>query len=82
MRGNPNVDQVIKDVRQLSGYSRDTEVLGKLEEKENTVLNCLIIYPNQESSDKLIENKEEKIDGFIKFKKQSIKLPILNKVIQ
>lgn len=77
LKGNSYIKEMMKDVRQLSGYSRDINVLGKLNETENTVLNCLIIYPNQESSDKLNENKEEEIDGFVKFKKQSIKLPIL-----
>lgn len=74
---------VIEDIRQLSGYGRDTKVLSKLgykteEEQSNTVVDCLIIYPDQMASEDLNENlKAERIDGFVKFYKMPIKLPVI-----
>ena len=78
----------IDDIRQLSGYARDKGILKKLNISENEMLNtvvpCLIIYPNQDSNnsnfedfgDKLIEDKKTKtINEFTKFYKIGIKLP-------
>lgn len=70
------------DIRQLSGYARDTKILAKLgyssaEEQQDKVIDCLIIYPDQTASDKLADNlKETPIDGFTRFYKMAIKLPV------
>lgn len=71
------------DIRQLSGYSRDTKVLSRLgyktPEEQNNVVDCLIIYPDQNASDNLPNNlKENSINGFTKFYKIAIKLPTIN----
>lgn len=71
------------DIRQLSGYSRDTQVLSRLgfskPEQLSNVVDCLIIYPDQEASENLPENlKENPVKGFAKFYKIPIKLPTLN----
>lgn len=82
----------IADIRQLSGYARDIKVLEKLfgkekeklqEEEKNTVIPCLIIYPNQceikeFTSDKLLEEEKNKIEHFTEFYKIGVKLPTLD----
>jgi 5-methylcytosine-specific restriction enzyme subunit McrC len=72
----------IENIRQLSGYGRDTGVLSKLgfktpEEQNIAVVKCLIIYPDQSTNENLWENVETEIEGFVKFKKQPIRLPLL-----
>lgn len=71
------------DIRQLSGYARDTRVLSRLgyktTEEQDKVIDCLIIYPDQTASDKLSDNlKEKPIDGFTRFYKMPIKLPVID----
>jgi 5-methylcytosine-specific restriction enzyme subunit McrC len=67
------------NIRQLSGYGRDKGVLSKLgfsnEQMENTVVDCLIIYPDQSVSENLFENDTKPIEGFVKFFKKPVKLP-------
>ena len=72
----------IENIRQLSGYGRDKGVLNKLgfkttEEQNMAVVNCLIIYPDQSTNENLWKNDEIEIEGFVKFKKQPIRLPII-----
>ncbi len=74
-------DSIAKDIRQLSGYSRDTKVLEKLNfnlDDNLSVLDCVIIYPDQNSEktdiDDLIHNSEN-ISEFYKFYKYGIRLP-------
>jgi len=74
----------IADIRQLSGYARDETVLKELGYtdnaiRENTVVPCLIIYPDQATNSNLWENKKAKIQGFTKFEKQAVSLPTLKK---
>ena len=71
-----------EDIRQLSGYSRDLKILKRLgfasEEEQNITVDCLIIYPDQSASETLVDNlKSDKINGFSKFYKMPIKLPII-----
>jgi 5-methylcytosine-specific restriction enzyme subunit McrC len=71
-----------EDIRQLSGYARDTKVLSRLDyltaEEQDTVIDCLIIYPDQNASEKLSDNlKENQINGFTKFYKMAVKLPVI-----
>jgi 5-methylcytosine-specific restriction enzyme subunit McrC len=72
-----------EDIRQLSGYARDTKVLSKLgyitAEEQDKVIDCLIIYPDQTASDKLADDlKEKQISGFTRFYKMAIKLPVIS----
>lgn len=74
----------IKNIRQLSGYGRDTWVLTKLgfttpEEQNKAVVKCLIIYPDQSKKETLWDNAEDPIEGFVKFHKRAIKLPVIIK---
>jgi 5-methylcytosine-specific restriction enzyme subunit McrC len=74
------------DIRQLSGYSRDKSVLRELEinkeDYKNTVIECLIIYPdrnyltNGEKENIDIASKQE-IEQFNEFYKLSVKLPMI-----
>jgi 5-methylcytosine-specific restriction enzyme subunit McrC len=74
-------DNIAKDIRQLSGYSRDVKVLKKLNfnlEDNLPILDCVIIYPDQNSDKTDVENlviKSEKINEFYKFYKYGIRLP-------
>lgn len=70
------------DIRQVAGYARDKKILKCLgynhEEMQNIVVDCLIIYPDQDASENLPEYlKAQPIDQFIKFYKIAVKLPTL-----
>ena len=70
------------DIRQIAGYARDKKILQYLDysedEMQNVVVDCLIIYPDQRSSEQLPKFlKTQPIDQFIKFYKMPIKLPTL-----
>ncbi|MCF6364915.1 MAG: McrC family protein [Bacteroidales bacterium] len=70
------------DMRQVSGYARLKSVYNKLEKDHNEIIDCLIIYPNQESG---IENFNEinlndesnEIKEFVQMFKIGIKLPVI-----
>ncbi|MCK6639420.1 MAG: McrC family protein [Bacteroidia bacterium] len=72
----------IEDIRQLSGYARDKQVLACLRLSEQQVVDCLIIYPeylsdpSENAAIELdLENKSA-ISEFVNFYKISIKLPV------
>jgi 5-methylcytosine-specific restriction enzyme subunit McrC len=72
----------IENIRQLSGYARDIGVLAKLgfnTDEDAPVLDCVIIYPDQncevvDIKPEIFKNK--KIGQFYKFYKYGIKLPV------
>ena len=72
------------NVRQLSGYARNTylreEILKKAKD-ETTILDCLIIYPGlkncvQLSANEKLINDKTSIGTYLKFHKIAIKLPL------
>jgi len=69
----------IEDIRQLSGYARDKGILKKLNITiDNEVVDCVIIYPCDDTSKRCFADriiKEEKIEQFTKFYKCGIWLP-------
>lgn len=76
---------LIEDVRQLSGYARDLGTLRKLQiakkDWNKTVLDCLIIYPDQ-LANKDINPKDllkTPIPQFIKFYKMGLSIPIISR---
>lgn len=74
----------VEDIRQLSGYARDTKILSRLgcitAEEKDKVIDCLIIYPDQTASDQLADDlKENPIKGFTRFYKMAVKLPVIRK---
>jgi len=76
-------DNIAKDIRQLSGYSRDRKILNKLNldaTDADYVLDCVIIYPNQMAENENVEfeilkQENNEIKQFNKFFKYGIKLP-------
>jgi 5-methylcytosine-specific restriction enzyme subunit McrC len=74
----------IENIRQLSGYARDTRVLKALgwhkkAEQMLKVAKCLIIYPDQMANEQLSANSEVDINGFLEFYKQPVRMPELEK---
>lgn len=73
------------DIRQLSGYARNRRVLTALgfktiQEQDQTVIDCIIIYPDQSKPESLPEDlKNDPISEYAKFYKVPIKLPTLTK---
>ena len=76
------------NVRQLSGYARNTALRKRILNKDKddtTILDCLIIYPGESgclqfcSNENLI-NSKTCIDTYLKFHKLAIKLPTKEKV--
>jgi hypothetical protein len=71
----------INDVRQLSAYARDKGTLKKINiapaKWRYTVLDCLIVYPDQTAENTLNENRffETPINQFEKFYKVGISIP-------
>lgn len=71
---------IIKDIRQLSGYGRLEDVVKEFvnENINNYVPNCIIIYPSNNPNNTNIDfEKKEEINGLIKFYKLGIYLPTL-----
>lgn len=75
----------IDNIRQLSGYARDKWVFEKLGIAKDKIIECLIIYPIQNSSTNTNElqtvdlSKADEIADFIRFRKLGVPLPILSK---
>lgn len=71
----------INDVRQLSAYARDKGTFRKLSIEQsqwsNTLLNCLIVYPDQSAKEHITETQlfETPINQFEKFYKIGIRIP-------
>lgn len=70
------------DIRELSGYARDTRILHEMTvlEGENYIPPCIIIYPDKNGVERLSKNQSlveqaEKMDDYVKFYKIGIKLP-------
>lgn len=73
-------DWNLEDIRQLSGYARTKNILDilKIHNQNETVVDCVIIYPNENSNDNFKDRKlkEDTIRQFTKFHTCGIKLPI------
>jgi 5-methylcytosine-specific restriction enzyme subunit McrC len=84
-------EKVATDIRQISGYARDTKVLlelGKSKEEQLTfVPECLIIYPilaNDSDDHAVLIDIEAKtpITEFVGFYKLSVKIPVMKDLVQ
>ena len=78
---------VLDDARQLSGYSRMHKVYDALKYPKDKIIDCLIIYPNQESNNKdfskfseLIKHSNSTIGEYVNFYKIAIELPVVNEI--
>lgn len=79
---------LIEDIRQISAYARDTNILSELEDQD-AVPHCLIIYPEKSNDSEDIEielNQFEGVDlikgstsirGYKKFSKIRVLLPVI-----
>lgn len=74
-------EYLIKDIRQLAGYARDRKILKKLGIEESkwseTVPECLIIYPDQNATEEIDENRKRPIPAYENFYKLPVKLPTI-----
>lgn len=74
----------IEDVRQLSGYARDTKLLSKLgyiseAEQDSAVVGCVLIYTDQKAETMLPDDLTlNKVKGFTRFYKVPIAMPLIN----
>lgn len=75
---------VLDDARQLSGYSRMHKVYDTLNYPKDKIIDCLIIYPNQESNIKdlskfseLIQDPKSVINEYVNFFKIGIEIPVI-----
>lgn len=73
----------IEDVRQLSGYARDTKLLSKLgyiseAEQDSAVVGCVLIYTDQKAKTTLPADLTlNKVDGFTRFYKVPVAMPMI-----
>lgn len=75
--------RIIDDIREISGYARDEKILEELGvNQDDSVPNCLIIYPQIEDGDMIKLNggnsillEAKCIDGFKRFYKVCIPVP-------
>ena len=73
----------IEDIRQLSGYSRDSKLLTKLgyishEDQSKAVPHCIVVYIDQHAQTVLPESlTDDRIDGFTNFYKVGIAMPTI-----
>ena len=74
----------IEDVRQLSGYARDTKLLSKLgymseTEQDSAVVGCVLIYTDQKAETRLPEDFTlNKVKGFTRFYKVPVAMPMIS----
>jgi 5-methylcytosine-specific restriction enzyme subunit McrC len=71
------------DIRQISGYARDSRILKQLDLNEDQQhgkpVDCLIIYTDQSAAEELPDNLlQTKINGLVNFYKLPIRLPIID----
>jgi 5-methylcytosine-specific restriction enzyme subunit McrC len=80
---NGNINK--EDIRQVSGYARLKSVYDffGMNENYNSVIDCLVIYSNQESGNKDFTEDGFKFvpeDNYVKFYKIGIELPIVKTI--
>ena len=72
-----------EDIRQLSGYARDTKLLSKLgyiseAEQDSAVVGCVLIYTDQKAKTTLPADLTlNKVDGFSRFYKVPVAMPMI-----
>lgn len=74
----------IDNIRQLSGYARDQEIISKLQFDEHKVIPCLIIYPTEltnetEAEFKIDLTKKRLLNEFSEFYLLGVPIPQIKK---
>lgn len=78
----------IEDVRQLSGYARDTKLLAKLgymseSEQDSAVVGCVLIYTDQNAETMLPNNLTlNMVEGFTRFYKVPVAMPMMANLVR
>jgi len=71
-----------EDVRQLAAYARMNGVYSFFGKEDNSLIDCLIIYPDQNGPDDIKEIKlnspDKKINCYKQFFKIGVKLPVIS----
>lgn len=73
-----------EDIRQLSGYARDTKLLSKLgyiseAEQDSAVVGCVLLYTDQKAEMMLPDDLTlNKVEGFTRFYKVPIAMPVIS----
>ena len=73
-----NKDEI--DIRQVSGYARLKSVYDELKIPYNEIIDCLIIYPNQDGIETIEDNdvlKKDVINNYVNMYKLGVKLPVI-----
>jgi 5-methylcytosine-specific restriction enzyme subunit McrC len=87
---NPNGYE-IEDIRQVSGYARDTKVLKELfgnnVDNWDTVPGCLIVYPDMKGSEEIETDyynhiEDNPIKNFYRFYTLGLKYPLMEETIE
>lgn len=68
----------LADMRQLSGYSRLIDVYKELDVSHDQVIDCLVLYPDQNDGHADLSNvdlKKEAISEYVGFYKVAVRLP-------
>lgn len=68
------------DIRQVSGYARLNSVYDKLNKNYCELIDCLIIYPDQQDGVETLDSiklRDFPIDGYVSIYQLGVKLPIL-----
>ena len=80
-------DEIITDIRQISGYARNINIrnfLGIVKDTDDTQPSLLIIYPNQQHQNKIesgtLYDQGTDIIGYYKIRKISIDLPVIESI--
>jgi 5-methylcytosine-specific restriction enzyme subunit McrC len=70
-----------EDIRQISGYARLKKVYDFLDLKDDNVIDCLVIYSNQNANRKDFKNNNFELEtesNYVRFFKIGIELPVKN----
>lgn len=73
-----------EDIRQLSGYARDTKLLSKLgyiseAEQGSAVVGCVLLFTDQKAETTLpVDLTLNKVDGFTEFYKVPVAMPVIS----
>ena len=73
---------IIHDVRQLSGYARDKRILKAMEVEDESVLPCVIIYPDADNRDDIagelpLLKRCSPVKGFRDIWKMPVRVPLV-----
>lgn len=69
-----------EDIRQVSGYARLKNIYSALNKEQGDIIDCLIIYPDQEKGENnllKVNLKQNEINHYYDVYKVGVKLPVI-----